>query len=163
MKKTQRKLIFLAFGIALVVGVFLVYQFNSSGLLEGYSIGRFFELSIAPNRLINCSIEDVLQLKYTSGKTINAMTAKDTFIPLIRYDLVDRNTRERFESFPSDIYLTCDIPSGSSISTLVSGSFQIYATASDPSRKDVVIYDKTIIIPEKVMKDNTKIDRKSVV
>ena len=134
---------------------FLSYQYflSGSGVIEGYSVGNNFELSVAPNYSIKCTIEDTMQIKYDSGRTVNGMTARETFNPLIRYDVVDRNSRELFNSFPSDIYLTCDVPN---VPVLLSGSFYVYATAADPTGRDVKIYEKTISVPEITITDNIR-------
>ena len=153
-KSFGKLIIYSSIIISVIIIAILVINPFGTGLLDGYSVGRFFELSLSPNILIKCSIEDVLQLKYTSGKIVEAMTAKDTFIPLISYDLVNRNTREKLDSFPSDIYLTCDVPANNPV--IVSGSFLVYATATDPTGRDITVYQKTITIPEKVVPDNKR-------
>lgn len=123
--------------------------------LQFYSVGDFFELTLSPNSLIKCTIEDKMQIQYSDGTKVDAQTVADTFNPLIKFDVVHRNTREQIASFPSDIYLTCTVPTNAQ--TKVSGSFYVIATASDPSGNEIKVYEKNIPFSERIIKNNVKI------
>ena len=140
--------------IGVIVGlVFALNDFNTGW--EFYSVGDAFTLSVAPNHLISCTIEDIFQIRYTDGRTLNAMWATDTFKPLINYDVVQRHTREKLQSFPSDIYLKCDVPNNAQ--TTVEGSFLVVATATDSKGKEVQVYSERITVSKRTLQDNVKI------
>ena len=150
--------ILLGLAVVAVVGTIagLVFAFNDFNTgWEFYSIGDSFELKVAPNHLISCTIEDIFQIRYEDGRTVNAVWATDTFKPLIKYEVVQRHTRETLKSFPSDIYLKCDIPNNAE--TTVEGSFLVVATATDSTGKEVQVYSERITVSKRTLQDNVKI------
>lgn len=137
-----------------VIGYVFLYS-PANGLIEGYSVGDIFQLTVSPNFLIKCTLHDELQGTYADGRTVTLLGGDTIFNPLIKYDVVNRNTREKFTAFPSDIYLTCAVPTNTP--TTVSGSFNVLVTAEDPSGKNIVIQTKTIPVSERTLQNNVKV------
>lgn len=158
MKTKSVKTFALLLIIPVVIVLALPYLQSGNGF-QFYSVGDAFTLSVAPNRVISCTVADNLYVKFTGQSPQLASTASGgTFNPMIYYDLVQRNTRQAIESLPEKFVFNCDISKLQGTSVYMEGSLLIDIQASDSKGIYHRLTERTVTIPKQPVLSKTNMN-----
>lgn len=145
-------------GIIAVAGTLIILSLLPKGF-EYYSIGDAFQLSVAPNYLINCSGNNQLYIRYIGDINKYAVTSTyQQFYPQITYQLVSPSTKKLVDNFVNEIELTCDVPDPTKFPTTVEGNLIVSVTAYNSKGQQIIIVSPSIItVTQRIVPDNIKI------